>query len=60
MSLNWAMKKGTVPIPGARSLKQARENAGALGWDLEEDDVARLDAAASRCAVNIPLALQSQ
>lgn len=46
VALNWVMAKGVVPIPGAKNRKQAEENAGALGWRLEDDEVARLDAAA--------------
>lgn len=43
VSLNWLMAKGAVPIPGAREAAQARENAGALGWQLSSEEVARLD-----------------
>ena len=43
VSLNWLMCKGAVPIPGAKSAEQARENAGALGWQLGPDEVERLD-----------------
>jgi aryl-alcohol dehydrogenase-like predicted oxidoreductase len=46
VALNWVMAKGAVPIPGAKSAAQAQENAGALGWNLDADDVARLDDAA--------------
>ena len=46
VALNWIIAKGAVPIPGAKNLVQAQENAGALGWSLDEDDVARLDAVA--------------
>jgi len=46
ISLNWLISKGAVPIPGASSTMQVRENAGALGWRLEPEDVAMLDAAA--------------
>ena len=46
VALNWIIAKGAVPIPGAKNLAQAQENAGALGWSLDEDDVARLDAVA--------------
>ncbi len=46
VALNWVMAKGAVPIPGAKNRKQAEENAGALGWQLDEDDIARLDQAA--------------
>ena len=43
VALNWVMAKGAVPIPGAKNAKQAEENAGALGWSIDEDDLARLD-----------------
>jgi len=46
VALNWVMAKGAVPIPGAKNRKQAEENAGALGWQLDEDDITRLDRAA--------------
>lgn len=47
VSLNWARAKGTIPIPGARTLKQAKQNIGALDWDLTEDEVKALDIASS-------------
>ena len=43
VALNWTICKGTLPIPGAKNVKQAQENAGALGWKLTEEEVARLD-----------------
>jgi aryl-alcohol dehydrogenase-like predicted oxidoreductase len=43
VSLNWLICKGTIPIPGAKNLRQAQENFGALGWKLTEYEVARLD-----------------
>ncbi len=46
VALNWVTAKGVVPIPGAKNRKQAEENAGAMGWQLDEDDMARLDRAA--------------
>lgn len=46
VALNWVIAKGAVPIPGAKNRHQAEENAGALGWRLDGDDVARLDRAA--------------
>ncbi len=46
VALNWVMTKGAVPIPGAKNRKQAEENAGALEWQLDQDDMARLDQAA--------------
>jgi aryl-alcohol dehydrogenase-like predicted oxidoreductase len=43
VALNWVMAKGAVPIPGAKNQKQAEENAGALGWSVDDDDLDRLD-----------------
>lgn len=43
VALNWLMCKGTLPIPGAKNAEQAVENAGALGWRLTEEEVAKLD-----------------
>jgi aryl-alcohol dehydrogenase-like predicted oxidoreductase len=43
VALNWLMCKGAVPIPGARNLSQEVENFGALGWQLDPGEIARLD-----------------
>jgi pyridoxine 4-dehydrogenase len=43
VAINWAMCKGTVPIPGIRTVQQARENLRAVGWRLRPDQVAELD-----------------
>lgn len=43
VALNWCLCKGTLPIPGAKNAKQAAQNAGALGWRLTWEEVARLD-----------------
>jgi diketogulonate reductase-like aldo/keto reductase len=48
VALNWIIAKGAVPIPGAKNQAQAEENAGALGWRMNADDVALLDEAALR------------
>ncbi len=44
VALNWLICKGAVPIPGAKTGRQAQENTGALGWRLTEAEVAALDA----------------
>lgn len=46
VAINWALSKGTVPIPGARNPAQAQENLGAIGWSLSDDMVEELDRAA--------------
>ncbi len=48
VALNWAICKGTVPIPGAKNARQARDNAGALGWRLSPDEVKALDRASAQ------------
>lgn len=43
VALNWIMAKGAVPIPGAKNEAQALDNAGAMGWEMSDDDLAALD-----------------
>ena len=45
VALNWLICKGAVPIPGAKNLRQAQENFGALGWRLSDAEVQALDQA---------------
>ena len=44
VALAWIIAKGAVPIPGAKNRGQAEQNAGALGWRMTDDELARLDA----------------
>jgi aryl-alcohol dehydrogenase-like predicted oxidoreductase len=50
VALNWTICKGTLPIPGAKTVAQAEQNAGALGWRLADDEVAALDEASDKLA----------
>jgi len=43
VALNWILCKGALPIPGAKTPEQARENAGAMGWRLEPAEIERLE-----------------
>lgn len=45
VALNWLICKGSVPIPGAKNAKQAKENTGALGWRLLPGEILALDEA---------------
>ena len=45
VALNWLLSKGALPIPGAKTAAQAKENWGALGWSLIEEEVDQLDRA---------------
>ncbi|WP_414619346.1 aldo/keto reductase [Calothrix sp. CCY 0018] len=47
VAINWCICKGTIPIPGAKNAEQARQNIGALGWQLDAGEVAELDKAAA-------------
>ncbi|KAB1205146.1 Pyridoxal reductase, chloroplastic [Morella rubra] len=46
VAINWCICKGTIPIPGAKTVKQAEENLGALGWRLSSDELLQLENAA--------------
>ncbi|PSB46412.1 aldo/keto reductase [Chroococcidiopsis sp. CCNUC1] len=47
VAINWCICKGTIPIPGAKTVAQAKENLGALGWRLDASEVDALDRAAA-------------
>ncbi len=43
VALNWLIAQGNViPIPGAKNPRQAEENASAIGWQLNPEDVEQL------------------
>lgn len=45
VSLNWILKKskGVIPLIGARTQIQLKENLEALAWELDETQMSRLD-----------------
>ncbi len=43
VALNWLVHNGSLPIPGARNADQAKHNAGALGWRLEQSEFEWID-----------------
>jgi aryl-alcohol dehydrogenase-like predicted oxidoreductase len=45
VALAWIITKGAIPIPGAKNRRQAEQNAGALGWRMDDEEMAALDAA---------------
>ncbi len=45
VALAWLIAQGAVPIPGAKNRAQAEQNAGCLGWQMTDEELARLDAA---------------
>ncbi len=48
IAINWCIRKGTLPIPGAKNVRQAEMNAGALGWQLTPEQVQALDHASDK------------
>lgn len=46
VAINWCICKGTIPIPGVKSVKQAEENLGSLGWQLTSEELLQLEYAA--------------
>jgi aryl-alcohol dehydrogenase-like predicted oxidoreductase len=51
VALNWIVCKGGLPIPGAKNPHQVSENAGALGWRLDAEEVGALDRAGEAAAL---------
>ncbi len=47
VALNWCIAKGTIPIPGAKTIEQAKQNLGAIAWELNTGEVTELDRAAA-------------
>ncbi|MEV4126533.1 aldo/keto reductase [Nocardia sp. NPDC049707] len=49
IALNWLLRRPTVStvIVGARNAEQLRQNLGAVGWELDADQIARLDRASA-------------
>jgi aryl-alcohol dehydrogenase-like predicted oxidoreductase len=48
VAINWAISRGTVPIPGAKTAEQALENLGAMGWRLSAEEMKALETASRR------------
>jgi len=49
VAINWAMCKGTIPIPGAKTLHQVIENIGSFDWVLTPDEILQLDLISEEC-----------
>jgi aryl-alcohol dehydrogenase-like predicted oxidoreductase len=49
IAVNWLLQRPTVSsvIIGARNEEQLRQNLGAVGWTLSEEQIAKLDAASA-------------
>ena len=47
IALNWVLRKGALPVVGAKNISQIKDDIAALDWQLSDKDVARLDEAAN-------------
>ena len=46
VALNWLVtRQNTLPIPGAKNERQARQNAGSLGWKMTDEEAEKLELA---------------
>jgi len=44
VALNWLISQpGVIPIPGAKTADQAAQNAGAIGWSLNDEEIGEID-----------------
>jgi len=48
VALNWAINKGTIPIPGARTIKQAKQNLATIDWSMSAEEERLLDEASAK------------
>ena len=55
VAMNWCIQYDIVPLVGCRTLSQAKDSLGCLGWTLKPADVKRLDQLAlDRSALQSP------
>ena len=59
VAVNWCRAKGALPIPGSRTVAQARDARACLAWALDAAEVAALDAAAARCKGTVQNSFQT-
>mmetsp|Transcript_2209 Transcript_2209/g.3377 ORF Transcript_2209/g.3377 Transcript_2209/m.3377 type:complete len:495 (+) Transcript_2209:98-1582(+) len=48
VALNYIVCKGAIPIPGARTEAQVKDNIGAMGWRLTDTEVSMLELEAGK------------
>jgi aryl-alcohol dehydrogenase-like predicted oxidoreductase len=55
ISLNWCICHDVIPLVGCRSVKQAKDSLGSVGWKLKQEDLEKLDQLAlSRSTLQSP------
>ena len=51
VEINWTIAKGTIPIPGARNMRQVKQNISTLDWSLTAEEEKWLDDASAKVTV---------
>jgi len=59
VAVNWCRAKGALPIPGSRTVAQARDARACLAWALDAAELAELDGAAARCKGTVQNSFQT-
>ena len=59
VAVNWCRAKGALPIPGSRTVAQARDARACLKWSLDAAEVVELDKAAARCKGTVQNSFQT-
>lgn len=59
VALNYIICKGAIPIPGARTFDQLKDNIGAMGWRLSDTEVAMLELEADKLGFGFDGAVSS-
>ena len=48
VAINWCIAQGAIPIPGAKSLRNAQDNISVMSWSLSSAEIDELDSAADK------------
>jgi len=54
VAINYCRSKNTIPIPGARNLRQVQSNYGSLDWSMSSEEMNFLDHASSKISYADP------
>lgn len=48
VALNYVISKGAIPLAGARTVAQLKDNIGAMGWRLTQEELSSLESEADK------------
>lgn len=50
VAIRWTIQKGALPLIGMRNVQHVHDAAGAMGWELDANEMQRLDSVALDCS----------